>query len=197
VSIRKYTNPARQTFLTVSVTAGSPGAGGTLNVDDTTDWPSPGAGEEAVGAMDFGNQAKVELFTYTGKTATTLTGITRGIDGTTAQAHTVGAVVRHVASAYDLENAANAKKLAVVTKTATYTATDLDDVILCNGTFTVTLPTAVGRAGKTLHIKNIGTGTVTIDGAGTETIDGSLTKVLGTQWHTYSIVSDGTNWEVF
>lgn len=101
---RKYLNPAVQTFLTVGVNSSAT----TLTVDDTTGWPSPGAGEEAVGALDYGNQAKVELFSYTGKTATSFTGVTRGVDGTTAQAHTPGAVVRHVASAVDIETGANA-----------------------------------------------------------------------------------------
>lgn len=48
-------------------------------------------------------------------------------------------------------------------KTTTYTLTADDEVILCNGTFTVTLPTAVGITGKKYTIKNVGTGVVTID----------------------------------
>lgn len=103
MATRRYSNTARQTFLSVGVTAVDPPNGGTINIDDTTGWVTPGAGEEALAALDFENQSKVELVTYTGKTASTLTGVKRGVDGTTAQQHSAGAVVRHVASALDFE----------------------------------------------------------------------------------------------
>ena len=70
--------------------------------------------------------------------------------------------------------------VAVTSKTANYTATIADDVIVCtSGTFTVTLPAATG-SGKVLTIKNAGVGTITVDGNASETIDGNLTQSVST-----------------
>ena len=85
-------------------------------------------------------------------------------------------------------------QLNVVSKVAGYTAVPSDDVILCNGTFTVTLYTAVGHSGTVIVVKNIGSGTVTVDGNGSETIDGALTFAISTKYESLTIVSDGSNW---
>ena len=86
----------------------------------------------------------------------------------------------------------------VITKTADYTATVNDGVILVDtnaAAVTITLPTAVGNTGKRFIIKVIdATNTTTIDGDGTETIDGATTKSLSTLWETIRIISDGANW---
>lgn len=96
--MRLYSNIAQDSVLTVD-----PGVSGTvINTVATTGWPSPSSGDSALGSIDFGT-AGVEVFEYTGLTATTYTGVTRGVDGTTASAHNVGATVRHVASGYDLQ----------------------------------------------------------------------------------------------
>lgn len=87
--------------------------------------------------------------------------------------------------------------LGLVTKTDDYTITDDDAVILCNGTFTLTLPTAVGIDGRIYTIKNIGTGEVTIDGNGDETIDDGKTATLTDQYEVINIVSDNTEWFIF
>lgn len=201
MATRRYSNTARQTFLSVGVTAVDPPKGGTINVDDTTGWPTPGAGEESIGALDFENQSKVELFSYTGKTASTLTDVTRGIDGTTAQQHSPGAVVRHCASAKDLEAIASGGLPTVTTKTAAYTLVDDDDVILADATvagFTLSLPAAAGRSGRTFDIKKIDSSVngVTVDPNGAETIDGSTTIVLNVQHHSVTLISDGSNWRI-
>lgn len=87
----------------------------------------------------------------------------------------------------------------LVSKTAAYTATQDDKVILgdaSGGNFTVTLPTAVGILNKVFFIKNIGaSGTVTVDGNASETIDGVTTKALGSQYEFIGIVSDNANWQ--
>ena len=72
-------------------------------------------------------------------------------------------------------------------------------VALCDATsasFTLSLPTAVGIAGQLYHIKKIdSTGNlVTIDANGSETIDGVDTVVISTQYESFKIVSNGTNW---
>lgn len=81
-----------------------------------------------------------------------------------------------------------------VAKTATYTATAQDFTIDCTAnTFTVTLPTAAGIAGRIYIIKNSGVGVVTLQAAGSETIDGSNTQTLATTI-AMRIESNGTNW---
>lgn len=86
---------------------------------------------------------------------------------------------------------------AVATKTGNYTATADDGLLLCNGTLTVTLPSAatVG-AGFVYQIKNIGTGTVTIDPDGAQTVDGQSTIAIPNQYWSLTICSDGSNWHI-
>jgi hypothetical protein len=90
------------------------------------------------------------------------------------------------------------RKYAVASKTANYTATAAEHVILCDptgGSFTITLPAAAtAGSGKVLVVKNIaGSNTVTIDADGSETIDGAATAVVyfGAS---YTIICNGTAW---
>jgi hypothetical protein len=86
---------------------------------------------------------------------------------------------------------------AITSKTAAYTATVSDHKIIVNGTFNLTLPTAVGIAGREYQVKNTGTGTVTIVTTGGQTIDGVATIPLDAQWTVRTFVSDGANWFIF
>ena len=84
-----------------------------------------------------------------------------------------------------------------VAKTGTYTAGATDFCIDCTAnTFTVTLPTAVGIAGKQYCVKNSGAGVITVDGNGSETIDGAANFVLSTRYESIWVISDGANWKV-
>jgi len=66
----------------------------------------------------------------------------------------------------------------------------------CTGTFTITLPTSGVSAGAEIRVKNMGTGTITIDPQ-TSTIDGSTTDyVMDVQYSAITLVSTGTNWEI-
>ncbi len=66
----------------------------------------------------------------------------------------------------------------------------------CTGTFTITLPTSGVSAGAEIRVKNMGTGTITIDPQ-TQTIDGSTTDyVMDVQYSAITLVSTGTNWEI-
>lgn len=72
-------------------------------------------------------------------------------------------------------------------------------VILADATtasFTIDIPAAATMTGQCLTIKKIDPSakTVTVDGDGTETIDGGLTQVIGTQYVSITILSDGTEW---
>lgn len=72
-----------------------------------------------------------------------------------------------------------------------------DDIIeVTANTFTITLPTAASITGREYIIKNNGAGVITIACNGAETIDGSATVVLGVQYGTITLVSNGTNWMV-
>lgn len=87
--------------------------------------------------------------------------------------------------------------LAVTSKTANYTATGSDDVILCDatsGAFTITLPSAASNTGKVLRLKKTDSSTnaVTISG----TVDGITSRALDSQYETLTTFSDGTNWRV-
>lgn len=77
-----------------------------------------------------------------------------------------------------------------------YAALPTDEVILINGaTKTVTLPTAVGIAGKVYTVKLIASGTTgTVATTSSQTIDGSTTASLAAQYAFISVVSDGANW---
>ncbi len=91
--------------------------------------------------------------------------------------------------------AINGLKLNIVAKTANYNVAGTDDVITCgagNETFTIDLPSPV--AGQVYHIKNVGTGTITVDANvdGGTTIDGGNTAVLTTQYECITIISNGT-----
>ena len=90
----------------------------------------------------------------------------------------------------------------IQTVTSTYTATVNDYTILCNGTFTVTLPilgTLLSGAnpqgvkiGQIFVIKNIGTGTITVSSAAN--IDGTTTQTIGAQYASITVQWDGTQY---
>ena len=81
-------------------------------------------------------------------------------------------------------------------QTTTYSVDPDDRWIECtSGTFTVSLHTAVGYAGRSHLIKNSGTGLITVDTASSQTIDGNLTILL-TQYDAVTVVSNGANWMI-
>jgi hypothetical protein len=66
----------------------------------------------------------------------------------------------------------------------------------CTGTFTITLPTSGVSSGEEIRVKNMGTGTITIDPQ-TQNIDGSTTDyVMDVQYSAITLVSTGSHWEV-
>lgn len=81
--------------------------------------------------------------------------------------------------------------------TSTYTASASDYTIdATSGTFTLSLPTAVGITGQIYVIKNSGSGTITVDPSGSETIDGQTTWTISVQYNSFTIQSNGSNWIV-
>jgi hypothetical protein len=80
--------------------------------------------------------------------------------------------------------------------TAAYSVLDNDAIVLANGTFAVTLPYAKPSTNRSLAIKNIGEGTITVTAQSGETIDGEATYVMDAQYDTVQIISDGTGWQI-
>jgi hypothetical protein len=78
--------------------------------------------------------------------------------------------------------------------TAARTLDASDHIISADGTFNITLPTAVDIVGRQYKIKNIGTGTITVVTTSSQTIDGAANHELSAQYQSVTVVSDGTNW---
>jgi hypothetical protein len=93
---------------------------------------------------------------------------------------------------------ASSQNVAVSTKTAAYTITGSDGLILANATsaaFTLTLPSASGNTGKVLRIKKTDSSAnaVTVSG----TIDGGSSFVIGMQYEAVTLISDGaSSWHI-
>ncbi len=78
---------------------------------------------------------------------------------------------------------------------AAYTVRLTDDILLCTGTYTVTLPTALSANKKVYCVKNVSTGVITVDGNGSETID-TLASILLPELQGMIIASNGTAWSI-
>ena len=82
-----------------------------------------------------------------------------------------------------------------------YVVTENDYTIACNGTFNVTLISAITLSngntalGKAYEIKNVGVGTITILTTGGQTIDGAVSFSL-TAGQSCVLRSNGSNWVV-
>lgn len=90
--------------------------------------------------------------------------------------------------------------LNVVAKTSNYTLTLADDVVtgsVSGGTFTLTLPSAVGITGKQYLLKRtdqtLGT-MLNIATTSSQTINGVTTSTLARQYEELLVISDGANW---
>lgn len=80
----------------------------------------------------------------------------------------------------------------------TYSAS-VGELVRCDDTsnnITVSLPSAVGAAGRSIQVKRISNSAneVSVAAFGAETINGADHQTLSTQWETLYLVSDGENW---
>lgn len=95
--------------------------------------------------------------------------------------------------------AISGKNARTVTASATYAAEDYFIAADCTaGPVTLTLPTAAGSRGKTVIGKKIdaSVNALTIDGAGAETIDGAANVSTTTQYASFTLLCDGSQWWV-
>lgn len=110
------------------------------------------------------------------------TGVTANTYGNTTSKTiqlTVDAKGRITAISYgDISISENKVSFSYKYKTGTYTILSTDYTINCNGTFTVTLPTAVEIQGKIFVIKNSGSGVITINTTSSQTIDTPTSQTL-------------------
>jgi hypothetical protein len=79
--------------------------------------------------------------------------------------------------------------------TSTYTVLNTDYYIEASGTFSVTLPTAVGITGSSFMIKNSGTGEITVQTTSSQLID-NLPSYNLAFYDTLLVESNGANWLV-
>jgi len=120
-----------------------------------------------------------------------LTNITPDTGGTGADAADLASII------LGIDNALAAGASTIQTRTSGTNPTvpnATDNVILCSIAMNVNLGAASGLTGREYTIKNIGTGTVTINPDGAETIDGAASHALSTQYESVRIVCDGTEW---
>jgi hypothetical protein len=141
-----------------------------------------------------------ELMLVTSSSSNDLT-VVRGIEGTTAAAHSNGATVYPVLTKAGLVKRVEEGSVSVTTSTSTsLTLDDTHFTLLMNNSSnsTVNLPAASSMVGRAYCIKKIGNNaaTVTLDPNSSETIDGASTLVLNTLYDFVVIKSDGTNWIV-
>jgi hypothetical protein len=88
---------------------------------------------------------------------------------------------------------------AYAAKSSNYTLTGNDNYIKVTASATITLPTAVGRAGQIYSVCNMYSGNITINTTSSQTFvnydGGAVTMNLPTT-HTITFASDGANWMV-
>ena len=97
-------------------------------------------------------------------------------------------------------NVSGSFALAYVAKTGTYTATANDYLVDCtSGTFTVTLPTAVGITGRVYEIVNSGAGTITVATTSSQTFVNvtatpTTLSLITALAKSVRVMSNGANW---
>ncbi|MGW2169150.1 hypothetical protein ACWC1C_01305 [Streptomyces sp. NPDC001705] len=172
-----YSNTAIQTTLSGNISAGAT----MVTVAATTGFPPS---TPYVLALDYG-AATEELIVVTNVGGTTLT-VTRGFSGTSAQSHSIGAVVRHVVNAQDLTDfrtheAATANvhgitgALAGVTETQTLTNKTLTSPTINSGALSGTFTGAHTYSGA---VTLSGGGTLSGTFTGNPTLSGTVTVGL-------------------
>ena len=95
----------------------------------------------------------------------------------------------------------NGSNLGITSKTATYTITTSDNVVLADATsaaYDIALPSAASASGYEFTVKKIDSSgnAVTVNPNSTELIDGASTYALSAQWKYVRFKSNGTAWYI-
>lgn len=114
---------------------------------------------------------------------------------------TLGSAVTSVGNLTVNNETVNGLTAAIATKTGNYSLTSVDCTVLGNaatGNISITLPTAVGAAGRFYTVKKVDStaNTVTVATTSAQTIDGQASKVLSIQYDGIQVQSDNANWVV-
>ena len=102
-------------------------------------------------------------------------------------------LVANISGWWVIARSSRERNLVVVT--SAYTARTWETV-LANGTFTVTLPTAIDNKGDEVVVKNSGSGVITVAQAGSQTIDGSTANVPLAAKESIWLVANVSGWWV-
>lgn len=163
---------ATTTLATAIASASDPANGGAITVTDTA----------ATAAFPSSGTVQIddEKISYTGKTATTFTGITRGASSTTATPHSVGATI------WEIRSGANAYRWIVGENIGNYKISAISDIraggVLQATGFTLTLDDTTLISGRSFAVINFAAlpvlrrQVVIVDGIGvTDNINISIT----------------------
>ena len=148
--VRNYSSVAQQTTLTAGILGGA----ATIDVAATAGFPTS---YPYTLALDYGSAAE-ELVDVTSAAGLTLS-VTRGVDGTSAQSHSNGAVVKHVATGRDFADSRTHENATSGVHGVTGSVVGTSDTQTL-GSKTLTSPTINGGA-----LSGTFTGTPTLNGA--------------------------------
>lgn len=164
----------------------------------------PTDGGVVVLADSIGRPTYVEIISYAARSGFNLTGVVRGLEGTTARAWGIGTPLYQPLTATGYQSALDSKKNSlelIVNKSGAYTveATDLNKIINCtSGSFTVGLTAAAtlgsGFSCWVWNSSSTATDIITVDPFGSEKIDGIATLKLG-RGEGVQIICDGVSWQ--
>lgn len=92
--------------------------------------------------------------------------------------------------------------VSISTKTSSYTVLITDCVVRADcssNPITFTLPLASTATGRIFYLKKIDvtTNTMTILASGSDTIDGLASQLSSLQYESFSLISNGTSWDIF
>jgi len=126
-------------------------------------------------------------------TASNITNFTNDVRGQ----FTAGTNVSIVGGVISAAGGGGGGNLSTLIVSGNYLLQSIDAYIFTSGTLTLTIPSAIGSAGKLYYIKNISTGTITLTGSLSQTIDGYTDIVIEDKNTMLGLASDGANWTIF
>jgi len=105
-------------------------------------------------------------------------------------------IYRYNGTAYTFETSLGFESDVIETIASATTLTAAHDVVLCAGTFTVTLPAASTNEAKKYVIKNIAGSLITVGTTGGDLIDEEPSVDLPTKFQSIKVISDGSGWQI-